>query len=41
MGATLTQQRRVWEEGLRVVNHFYPGRKGASEHGVPMTVPGE
>ena len=33
MGETLTQQRRVKEEGLRVVNFFYQGRK--------MTVPGE
>ena len=33
MGETLTQQRRVKEEGLRVVNFFYQGRK--------TTVPGE
>ena len=26
MGETLTQQRRVKEEGLRVVNFFYQGR---------------
>ena len=34
MGETLTQQRRVKEEGLRVVNFFYQGRK-------KVTVPGE
>ena len=33
MGETLTQQRRVKEEGLRVVNFFDRGRK--------MTVPWE
>jgi len=27
MGATLTQQRRVKEEGIRVVNFFDEGRK--------------
>ena len=26
MGETLTQQRRVKEEGFRVVNFFYQGR---------------
>ena len=26
MGASLTQQRRVKEEGFRVVNFFYQGR---------------
>jgi hypothetical protein len=26
MGATLNEQRRVWEDGLRVVNHFSGGR---------------
>ena len=26
MGATLTEQRRVWDDGLRVVNHFSGGR---------------
>ena len=33
MGATLTQQRRVREDGLRVVNRFQQGR--------PTTVPAE
>ena len=33
MGASLTQQRRVKEEGLRIVNFFYQGRR--------MTVPKE
>ena len=27
MGETLTQQRRVKEEGFRVVNFFYQGRR--------------
>ena len=26
MGESLTQQRRVWDDGLRVVNHFSRGR---------------
>ncbi len=26
MGESLTQQRRVWDDGLRVVNHFSVGR---------------
>ena len=33
MGATLTEQRRVQEEGFRIVNCFYQGRV--------RTVPGE
>ncbi len=33
MGATLTEQRRVQDEGLRIVNCFYQGRE--------RTVPGE
>jgi hypothetical protein len=33
MGASLTEQRRVQEDGLRVVNCFYRGRT--------KTVPGE
>src|SRR5260221_12784752 len=33
MGASLTEQRRVQEDGLRVVNCFYQGRE--------WTVPGE
>ena len=33
MGATLTEQRRVQEDGLRVVNCFFQGRE--------WTVPGE
>ncbi len=33
MGASLTEQRRVQEEGLRIVNCFSQGREG--------TVPGE
>ena len=34
MGATLTQQRRVKDEGLRIVNFFYMGR-------IKLTVPYE
>ena len=41
MGATLIQPCRVSEEGLRVVKLFRPGRKGAPEQGVLMTVLGE
>ena len=26
MGASLTERRRVWEDGFRVVNHFSSGR---------------
>ena len=33
MGATLTQQRRVKDEGFRIVNFFYQGRS--------LTVPDE
>ena len=35
MGATLTQRRRVRDEGLRVVNRFQQGR------GLTVTVPAE
>jgi hypothetical protein len=27
MGASLNEQRRVWEDGLRVVNHFFLERE--------------
>ncbi len=40
MGATLTEQRRVWEDSLRVVNHFSGGREiGPKE--AKRTVPQE
>ena len=32
MGASLIQQCRVCEEGLRVVKHFQLGRKGSGEY---------
>ena len=41
MGETLTQQRRVEDEGLRVVNSCQVGRKGAGEIPVNLTVPPE
>ena len=31
MGESLTQRRRVWDEGLRIVNHCREGR-------IPLTV---
>ena len=41
MGATLIQQCRVCEEGLRVVKHFQWGRKALGEYLSVMTVPTE
>ena len=41
MGASLTQRRRVWEEGLRVVNHCQEGRKAVAEQVAVLTVPPE
>ena len=41
MGATLIQQCRVRDEGLRIVNRFCQGRKGTGEQPVLMTVPEE
>ncbi len=41
MGETLIQQRRVEDEGLRVVNSCQMGRKGAGEQPAFMTVPPE
>ena len=41
MGATLTQQRRVGEEGLRVVNPFQLGRSFVGEQPAGVTVPSE
>jgi hypothetical protein len=41
MAARLTQQRRVSEEGLRVVKLCCPGRSLLSGNGKQLTVPGE
>ncbi len=39
MGATLTQQRRVCDEGLRVVKHCRVERAGGGEYPPAPTVP--
>ncbi len=39
MGETLTQQRRVSEEGLRVVKLCQMGKKYAGQHPVCLMVP--
>ena len=41
MGATLIQQCRVCEEGLRVVKHFYRERNALGEYPGELTVPEE
>ena len=41
MAARLTQQRRVGEEGLRVVKPCQVGRKVSSRNGWNLTVPPE
>jgi len=41
MGATLIQQCRVCEEGLRVVKHFRWGGEGDGEKPSPETLPKE
>jgi hypothetical protein len=41
MGETLTQQRRVEDEGLRVVNSFSGGRRWLPEGSEYLTVPQE
>ena len=38
MGETLTEQRRVKEEGFRIVNFCYKGRKRQSGNGLQVTV---
>ena len=38
MGGTLTEQRRVKEEGLRTVNFCYKGRTAATGNGSRVTV---
>ncbi len=41
MGASLIQQCRVCEEGLRVVKHFQSGRKAGGELPLDLTLPAE
>ncbi len=41
MGASLIQQCRVCEEGLRVVKHFQWGRKAWGEYPRVLTLPTE
>jgi hypothetical protein len=41
MGASLTEQRRVSEEGLRVVKLSHPGRETKGGNALGETVPGE
>ncbi len=41
MGASLTEQRRVSEEGLRVVKLCPWGRTGYTGNGIALTVPEE
>ncbi len=41
MGESLIQQRRVEDEGLRVVNSCQVGRKGRGQQPLFMTVPSE
>jgi hypothetical protein len=41
MGASLIQQCRVGEEGLRVVKPFRPGRKARGQYPRVLTLPAE
>ena len=41
MGETLTEQRRVSDEGLRVVKLCYRGRITSAGNGGGLTVPGQ
>ncbi len=41
MGESLTQQRRVGDEGLRIVKPCRQGRRWARKQRVCLTVPGE
>ena len=41
MGESLTQQRRVGDEGLRIVKPCRQGRRLPVEHSGSLTVPGE
>ncbi len=36
MGESLTQQRRVWDDGLRVVNHFFGGKRKDGTPGISL-----
>ena len=38
MGGTLTEQRRVKEEGFRIVNFCYKGRTANTGNGIRVTV---
>ena len=39
MGESLTEQRRVSDEGLRIVKLCYEGRRTGSGNGAGLTVP--
>ena len=39
MGESLTEQRRVSDEGLRIVKLCYEGRMAGSGNGIRLTVP--
>ena len=39
MGESLTQRRRVYDEGLWVVKYYQPGRKLAEDNAASLTVP--
>ncbi len=41
MGESLTQQRRVCDEGLRIVKHYREGREAPGEQSGDRTVPRE
>ncbi len=41
MGESLTQQRRVCDEGLRIVKHCREGRYASQQQGEAKTVPPE
>jgi hypothetical protein len=41
MGASLIQQRRVEDEGLRIVNSCQTGRRFVGEQSTSLTVPSE
>ncbi len=41
MGETLTQQRRVEDEGLRIVNSCQWGKRGTGSYPVSLIVPAE
>ena len=41
MGESLTQRRRVGDEGLRVVNSCQLGRKAVGQYPAVLTIPAE